>query len=129
MSCIVLLTGWNVPLYTLLHKGLISRNSCPYTRALSEFFSGGSCVPGVLAPENNPSEDAPEKLCSICAGNLDSSGDTTLFINILYTYYPERLWGPPSLLSNGYQGALSLGVERPGRAADHSPPSSAEVKE
>nr|AAN03488.1 transferrin [Mastotermes darwiniensis] len=65
--------GWNVPLYTLLHKGLISRNSCPYTRALSEFFSGGSCVPGVLAPENNPSEDAPEKLYSICAGNLDSS--------------------------------------------------------
>jgi hypothetical protein len=26
-------------------------------------------------------------------------------------------------------GALSLGVERPGREADHSPPSSAEVKE
>jgi hypothetical protein len=42
---------------------------------------------------------------------------------------PERLWGPPSLLHNGYQGALSLGVKRPGRKADHSPPSSAEVKE
>jgi hypothetical protein len=41
---------------------------------------------------------------------------------------PERLWGTPSLLSNGYQG-LSLGVKRPGREADHSPPSSAEVKE
>jgi hypothetical protein len=27
------------------------------------------------------------------------------------------------------QGALSLGVKRPGREADHSPPSSAEVKE
>jgi hypothetical protein len=26
-------------------------------------------------------------------------------------------------------GALSLGVERPGREADHSPPSSADVKE
>jgi hypothetical protein len=26
-------------------------------------------------------------------------------------------------------GALSLGVKRPGREADHSPPSSAEVKE
>jgi len=38
---------------------------------------------------------------------------------------PERLWGPPSLLS----GALSLGVKRPGREADHSPPSNAEVKE
>jgi hypothetical protein len=41
---------------------------------------------------------------------------------------PERLWGPPSLLSNGYQGVLSLGVKRPGREADHSPPSSAEVR-
>jgi len=27
------------------------------------------------------------------------------------------------------QGALSLGVKRPGREADHSPPSIAEVKE
>jgi hypothetical protein len=36
--------------------------------------------------------------------------------------------GPPSLLSNGYQGALSLEVKRPEREADHSPPSSAEVK-
>jgi amino acid transporter len=41
---------------------------------------------------------------------------------------PERLWGPPSLLRNGYQG-LSLGVKRPGRESNHSPPSSAEVKE
>jgi hypothetical protein len=28
-----------------------------------------------------------------------------------------------------YSGALSLGVKRPGREADHSPPSSVEVKE
>jgi hypothetical protein len=47
----------------------------------------------------------------------------------LFTTRPERLWGPPSLLSNGYQGGLSLGVKRPGREAHHSPPSSAEVKE
>jgi hypothetical protein len=33
----------------------------------------------------------------------------------------------PSLLSNGYQG-LFPGVKRPGREADHSPPSSVEVK-
>jgi hypothetical protein len=42
---------------------------------------------------------------------------------------PERLCGPPSLLSNGYQGLFPWGVKRPGREADHSPPSSAEVKE
>jgi hypothetical protein len=41
---------------------------------------------------------------------------------------PDRFWNPPSLQSNGYQGNLSLGVKRPGREADHSPPSSAEVK-
>jgi hypothetical protein len=42
---------------------------------------------------------------------------------------PERLWSPPSLLSTGYGGALTLEVKRPEREADHSPPSSAEVKE
>jgi hypothetical protein len=34
-----------------------------------------------------------------------------------------------SLLSNEYQGALSLWVKLPGRETDHSAPSSAEVKE
>jgi hypothetical protein len=37
-----------------------------------------------------------------------------------------RPWGPPSLLYNGYRVFLG-GKELPGRAADHSPPSSAEV--
>jgi hypothetical protein len=40
---------------------------------------------------------------------------------------PDRLWGPPSLLSNGYQGSIT-GVKWPGREADHSPASSVEVK-
>jgi hypothetical protein len=37
----------------------------------------------------------------------------------------DWLWGPTSLLSNG---TLSPGVKWPGREADHSPPSSTEVK-
>jgi len=37
---------------------------------------------------------------------------------------PDRPWGPPSLLHNGY-GVFSGGKVWPGRAADHSPPSSA----
>jgi hypothetical protein len=41
---------------------------------------------------------------------------------------PDRLWGPPSLLYNEYRGSFPGGKARPGRDADHSPPSSAEVK-
>jgi hypothetical protein len=35
---------------------------------------------------------------------------------------------PSSLLCNGYGGALSLGVKRPERDADNSPPSIVEIK-
>jgi hypothetical protein len=43
-------------------------------------------------------------------------------------FRPDRLWGPLSLISNGYWEGLSPGVKRPGREADHSPPTSVEVK-
>jgi hypothetical protein len=41
---------------------------------------------------------------------------------------PDQPWGPPSLLYNGYR-VFPGGKMRPGRAADHSPPTSAEVME
>ena len=41
---------------------------------------------------------------------------------------PDRPWGPPSLLYNRYRVFPGCKV-RPGRAADHSPPSSATVME
>jgi hypothetical protein len=40
---------------------------------------------------------------------------------------PDRLWGPPSLLSSGYQ-VFPWGVKRLGCESDHSPQSNAEVK-
>jgi hypothetical protein len=40
----------------------------------------------------------------------------------------DRPWGPPSLLYNGYR-VFPGGKVRPGRSADHSPLSSAEVLE
>ena len=40
----------------------------------------------------------------------------------------DRPWGPPSLLYNGYR-VFPGGKVRPGRAADHSPPSIAAVME
>jgi hypothetical protein len=41
---------------------------------------------------------------------------------------PDRIFGQSNLLSNGYRGLFPLGVKRPRREADHSPPASAEVK-
>jgi hypothetical protein len=41
---------------------------------------------------------------------------------------PDRPWGPPSLLYNGYR-VFSEGKVRPERAAEHSPTSSAKVLE
>ena len=41
---------------------------------------------------------------------------------------PDRPWAPPSLLYNGYR-VFPGGKVRPGRAADHPPPSSAVVME
>jgi hypothetical protein len=41
---------------------------------------------------------------------------------------PDRFWNQLSLLFNGYRGTLSLGVKRPVRETDHSPPTNAVVK-
>ena len=41
---------------------------------------------------------------------------------------PDRLWGPPSFLYNGYR-VFPGGKVRPGRAADHLSTSSATVME
>ena len=45
-----------------------------------------------------------------------------------FSVRPNRSWDPASLLYNGYR-VFPGGKVRPGRAADHSPPSSAAVME
>jgi hypothetical protein len=55
-------------------------------------------------------------------GGLNPSGGK-IFCTCL-----DRPWGLPSLLYNGYR-VFPRGKVRPGRAADHSPPSSAMVME
>ncbi|KAJ8898572.1 hypothetical protein PR048_003932 [Dryococelus australis] len=69
-ECVV--AGWLVPLYTLLAKNLIAKDNCPYAKGLSEFFSGGSCVPGALDTHNNPSGANPSRLCSLCVGGQNN---------------------------------------------------------
>ena len=46
----------------------------------------------------------------------------------IYRACPNRSWGPPSLLCNGYRVSFP-GVKRPGRGVDLPRPYSAEVKE
>ena len=58
---------------------------------------------------------------------LDSPGSNPGGDEIFRTR-PDRSWGPPSLLYNGYR-VFPGGKVRPGRAADHSPHSSAAVME
>jgi hypothetical protein len=41
---------------------------------------------------------------------------------------PDRLWGATQPPIEWVQGALSPRIKRPGREAEHSPPTSAEVK-
>jgi hypothetical protein len=56
--------------------------------------------------------------------------DSRRWIGIfLFTIASRTSQGPTQPPIQWVQGALSLGVKRPGRETDHSPPSSAEVKE
>ena len=54
------------------------------------------------------------------------SGDTIPVGGEIFRTCPDRPWGPPSLLYNGYRVFLGS-KERPGRDADPSPPSCAVV--
>jgi hypothetical protein len=58
---------------------------------------------------------------------LDSPGMESRWGRIFRTR-PDRPWGPPSLLYNGYRVSFP-GVKRPRRGVDHQPSSSARVKE
>jgi len=51
-----------------------------------------------------------------------------ILVGTRFSSSPDRPWGPPSLLYNGYR-VFPGGKVRPGRAADHSLPSSAAIME
>ena len=54
------------------------------------------------------------------------SGDRIPRGGVIFRTCPDRPWGPPSLLYNGYR-VFPVGKIRPGRDADPSPPSSVVV--
>jgi hypothetical protein len=56
------------------------------------------------------------------------SGDWIPVGGEIFCTRPDRPWGPPSLLYNGYRVSFP-GLKRPGRGVDHPPTSSARVKE
>lgn len=65
--------GYTAPLYALIKQGLIKKADCNLPKAMSEFFSGGSCLPGSKLQENNVEQSVATKLCSQCAGSTDDN--------------------------------------------------------
>ncbi|XP_050308566.1 transferrin [Anthonomus grandis grandis] len=68
--------GYNAPLFTLVTKGLIKEGECPYPKALANFFTAGSCLPGAKEDRLKLDVAVSEKLCSLCAGDLERNNQS-----------------------------------------------------
>jgi hypothetical protein len=80
--------------------------------------------PSVLMPFNGMWRSRDRSVGTATSYGLDNSGYIPGRGKIFSSAHdPVRLWSTPTILSNGCRG-----VELPGREADHSPPSGAEVK-
>jgi hypothetical protein len=73
--------------------------------------------------------DAVVKRKSLLNGSKHFSNGNMNLILLNSVALPRTALGPTHPRIQWVPGALSLGVQRPGREADHSPPSSAEIKE
>ena len=87
----------------------LSRLAQKYMRANGEICGPGSSVGIVTELRAGRSEDR-------------------IPMGARFSTRPDRPWAPPSLLYNRYR-VFPGGKVRPGRDADHSPPSRAEVLE
>jgi hypothetical protein len=102
----------------------------PIFLLLSPFYYSGS--PGQHFKYTIPIAPSFSQIKHSSAGlrvgrsGFDSRRGLRIFV---FTTASKTALGPTQLPIRWVPGALSLGVMRPGREADHSPPSSSEVKE
>ncbi|XP_059054733.1 transferrin [Achroia grisella] len=59
-------SGLHAPLFYLINKGKISTNSNECVKGIGDFFSRGSCIPGVDKPEYNPKGTDVSSLKKLC---------------------------------------------------------------
>lgn len=59
--------GWVAPVFTLLQLKLIEKENCDYTKAFTEFFSGGSCL--ARMPEDSVGYVKLTSVCGEKSGN------------------------------------------------------------
>jgi len=79
----------------------------------------------LLFTQTPSSASGPGSVVGIATGyGLDGPGIESRWGRDFSRASPDRPWGPPSLLYNGYR-VFPRGKERPGRDADPLPPSSA----
>lgn len=64
--------GWVAPVNLLLQQKLIDKENCDYTKAFTEFFTGGSCLSGM--PEDSAGYT---KLTSACGQKTTNGFDGT----------------------------------------------------
>ena len=80
----------------------------------------------IIIPSSTLWKSGPGSVVGVTtAYGLDGPGIESRWGEIFRTY-PDRPWGPPSLLYNGYR-VVPGGKGGRGRGVEHPPPSSAEV--
>jgi hypothetical protein len=114
----------NITITRTVGSSLPSRHSVTSQKVW--IFGITLCYPQILQTKACPSGpgSAVDIATALQAGR---SGDRISVGGEIFRTCPDRPWGPPSLLYNGYR-VFTGGKVRPGRDAEPSPPSSAEVK-
>jgi hypothetical protein len=115
------------------HLGIKGAHPASYPMGTRDSFPGVK-QPGREVDHSPPSNVEVKEWVELYfySSNTPSWRGAQLKAQGLYLYFTavsRPALGPTQPPMQWVQGTLSLGVKRPGREADHSPPSSADVKE